>query len=65
MPKSLLDSQLATLEPPAADERAVTVSVEPPVEAVVEAVVARCRRSSRRSPPSTIFVRDSAPSAAR
>ena len=40
MPKSLLDSQLATLEPPGPDETAVTVPVEPPIEAVVDAVVA-------------------------
>jgi gluconokinase len=39
MPQSLLDSQLATLEPPEPGERAVVVSVEPPVEAVVEAAV--------------------------
>ncbi|MBZ0228785.1 MAG: gluconokinase [Bauldia sp.] len=40
MPKSLLDSQLATLEPPGPGETAVTVPVEPPIEAVVDAVVA-------------------------
>ncbi len=37
MPPSLLDSQLATLERPAADEPVVTVSVEPPLDAVVDA----------------------------
>lgn len=39
MPVSLLDSQLATLEPPTPDERAITVSIEQPVEAIVEAVL--------------------------
>lgn len=41
MPASLLDSQLATLEMPAADEPAFTVSVEAPVDNVVAAIVAR------------------------
>jgi gluconokinase len=41
MPPSLLDSQLATLERPASDERAVTVSIEPPLERVVATVIAR------------------------
>jgi gluconokinase len=40
MPASMLDSQLATLEPPAASEPVVRVSVESPLEAVVEAAVA-------------------------
>jgi gluconate kinase len=39
MPASLLDSQLATLEPPGADERAFTVSIEPPVEEIVDKVL--------------------------
>ena len=39
MPPSLLQSQLATLERPAPDERAVTVSIEPPVATVVEGVI--------------------------
>jgi gluconokinase len=39
MPASLLDSQLATLEPPTPDERAITVSVEQPVAKVVETVL--------------------------
>jgi len=41
MPASLLDSQLATLEPPAADENAIVVSIEPPVATIVEDIVAR------------------------
>lgn len=36
MPVSLLDSQLAILEAPSADERAVEVSIDQPLEAVVE-----------------------------
>ena len=39
MPASLLDSQLATLEPPGADERAFTVSIELPVEEIVDKVL--------------------------
>jgi gluconokinase len=40
MPASLLDSQLATLERPEPDENAITVSTEPPMEAVVDAAIA-------------------------
>jgi len=40
MPASLLDSQLATLEPPDPDEQVITVSVEPPLDAVVAAILA-------------------------
>lgn len=40
MPSTLLDSQLATIEPLAADEAGVTIDVTPPVEAIVEAAVA-------------------------
>jgi gluconokinase len=39
MPASLLDSQLATLERPQADERAVTISIEQPIAAVVDATL--------------------------
>ena len=39
MPASLLDSQLATLEPPTPDEGAISVSNEQPVDKVVEAVL--------------------------
>jgi carbohydrate kinase (thermoresistant glucokinase family) len=35
MPPGLLDSQFATLEPPTADERPVTVSISHPVESTV------------------------------
>ncbi len=41
MPPSLLDSQLATLERPASDERAITVSIEAPLDQVVASAAAR------------------------
>ena len=43
MPLSLLDSQFAALEPPEADERAVVVSIDQPVTAVVAAIVKRLK----------------------
>jgi gluconokinase len=39
MPASLLDSQFKTLEEPAADERAIVVSVAPHPREIVEAIV--------------------------
>jgi gluconokinase len=36
MPPGLLDSQLATLERPAVDENAIRISVDPPLETVVD-----------------------------
>ena len=51
MPPSLLDSQLATLEPPAADEPAIRVSVEPPVDTVVETTMRGLRE--RKALPAT------------
>ena len=39
MPTALLDSQFATLEPPTADEKPITVSVDAPPDAIVEAVI--------------------------
>ena len=41
MPLSLLDSQIATLEPPGADELHVTVDIDQPVEAIVSELAAR------------------------
>jgi gluconokinase len=41
MPPGLLDSQLKTLEPPQADERAIAVSIDAAVETIVENIVAR------------------------
>ncbi len=40
MPSSLLDSQLATLEPPAADEAAITLDITPTTAAVVASALA-------------------------
>jgi gluconokinase len=40
MPSGLLDSQLAALERPSADENAIRVSVEPPLAVVVDNAVA-------------------------
>ncbi len=39
MPPGLLDSQFKTLEPPAADENAVTVSIDASVDAIIEDIV--------------------------
>lgn len=39
MPVSLLDSQFATLEPPGADEAALTLDVTMPLEVMVERVI--------------------------
>lgn len=43
MPSSLLDSQFATLEPPGADENALTLDVEQSAELIVSAIVERLR----------------------
>jgi len=47
MPAGLLDSQFAALEPPAPDEKAIVVSIEQPVDAIVEYIVTAL--SSRRA----------------
>jgi gluconokinase len=39
MPPGLLDSQFATLEPPAADENPVTVSIDASVETIVDEII--------------------------
>jgi carbohydrate kinase (thermoresistant glucokinase family) len=41
MPPGLLDSQFKTLEPPQADERPITVSIDAPVEIIVSNIVAQ------------------------
>jgi carbohydrate kinase (thermoresistant glucokinase family) len=41
MPLSLLDSQLATLEPPGADERAVAIDIGPPPGVQADEIVER------------------------
>lgn len=40
MPLSLLDSQFATLEPPGADERPITVSIAPAIPDIVDRILA-------------------------
>jgi gluconokinase len=40
MPPALLDSQLATLEPPSPDEHPIEVSIDMPTERIVERIVA-------------------------
>jgi carbohydrate kinase (thermoresistant glucokinase family) len=39
MPPGLLDSQFATLEPPSPEERPITVSIDAPVETIVDQVL--------------------------
>jgi len=43
MPPKLLESQLATLEPPGDDENPLTVSIEPAPDAIIDTVVQRLR----------------------
>jgi gluconokinase len=43
MPPGLLDSQFKTLELPKADEKPVTVSIDAPVEAIVDEIVSQLR----------------------
>jgi len=43
MPPGLLDSQFKTLEPPQADEHPVIVSIDAPVETIVNNIVAKLR----------------------
>ena len=57
MPPGLLESQFKTLEPPAADENPITVSIDAAVETIVEDIVRQLkpgssddRASSRNSP---------------
>lgn len=45
MPPGLLDSQLATLEPPAPDEPAIRISIEPPVDTVVASAVSALQQA--------------------
>lgn len=48
MPSALLDSQLAALEPLAADEPGVTIDVSPPVEEIVDATAAALEAAPTR-----------------
>jgi gluconokinase len=47
MPPGLLDSQFKTLEPPQADEQAITVSIDAPVGTIVDNIVARMNPQAR------------------
>ena len=49
MPPGLLDSQFATLEPPSPEERPITVSIDAPVETIVDQVVQQLQHDP--SPP--------------
>ena len=51
MPASLLDSQLATLEPPAADEQALIFDIGPGSAEVVAAALAELQSQSTAAPP--------------
>ncbi|MBC7729416.1 MAG: gluconokinase [Microbacteriaceae bacterium] len=46
MPAALLDSQLATLEPPAADEGAISVDIGPPPDQVAATALARLQTTA-------------------
>lgn len=50
MPSKLLESQFATLEPPGPDENPVAVSVAPPPDAIIDAVVRRLRQRMHAEP---------------
>ena len=50
MPPALLDSQFATLEPPGVDEAAVTVDIDQPSEAVIEAILSGVQQRSGTPP---------------
>jgi gluconokinase len=52
MPASLLDSQLATLEPPGPDENAIDMDASQPVESIVNAVLARLHLTPAPEAPS-------------
>ena len=45
MPPGLLTSQFGTLEPPTPDEHAVTVSIDAPVETIVDNVLRQLKLS--------------------
>jgi gluconokinase len=47
MPPGLLDSQFKTLEPPQADERPFTVSIDAPVETVINDIVTQIHSQVR------------------
>lgn len=48
MPKSLLESQFAALEPPGVDENPIVVAIDQPVDAIVEQIAAMLRPGAER-----------------
>jgi gluconokinase len=50
MPPGLLDSQFKTLEPPRADERPITVSIDAAVETIVNDIIAQITGEVRIGP---------------
>jgi carbohydrate kinase (thermoresistant glucokinase family) len=50
MPSSLLDSQLATIEPPGDDEDPIVVSIDAPIAAIVDRIVAALSQSAASVP---------------
>ena len=49
MPASLLDSQLAALEPPESDERALCLDATGPLEPLVARITAALRQATSRA----------------
>jgi carbohydrate kinase (thermoresistant glucokinase family) len=49
MPAGLLASQFKTLEPPTPDERPITVSIDAPVDTIVDAIISQLNSSPSRS----------------
>ena len=47
MPPALLDSQFAALEPPQADETAITVDIDQPISLVLSAILAQSVKDDR------------------
>jgi gluconokinase len=52
MPPQLLASQFDTLEPPTSDEHPVTVSIDPPVETIIENILLQLKLSPAAGNPS-------------
>lgn len=46
MPKSLIDSQFAALEPPGSDENAITVDIDNRLETIVDTIAARLEETA-------------------
>ena len=49
MPPGLLDSQFRTLEPPGLDENALDVSIDAPVDAIVDDILSKLEAAGRNS----------------